>query len=223
MSLCNKIDRQELSQELLNWWILCKRLFPWRETRDPYKILVSEVLLHRTRAEQVVSTYDQFVRKFPNVYALSASSLKEITQILRPLGLNWRIKYLHKMAKIIVENYEGKIPSNKKELESLPGVGDYISSAVRCFAFCYPETLLDTNTVRILGRIFGRKITDASRRKKAFRDLARLIFDSDRPREFNFGLIDLGALICKSKEPLCTICPLIQMCQMGLKRSRQAI
>lgn len=215
MGSSGNINRNTLSKELLIWWAKNKRIFPWRETRNPYNVLVSEVLLHRTKAKQVVSIYEEFIAKFPTIADLSNANLDEVTRLLLPLGLHWRVKLLHQMAALIVHEYKGKIPSSKRELESLPGIGHYISSAVRCFTFSYPEPLLDANTVRILGRIFGVQVTDGSRRKKSFQELAQSILDRDNPREFNYALIDLGALICKPKKPLCVACPLNQMCQLS--------
>lgn len=215
MGSSGNINRNTLSKELLIWWAKNKRIFPWRETRNPYNVLVSEVLLHRTKAKQVVSIYEEFIAKFPTIADLSNANLDEVTRLLLPLGLHWRVKLLHQMAALIVHEYKGKIPSSKRELESLPGIGHYISSAVRCFTFSYPKPLLDANTVRILGRIFGVQVTDGSRRKKSFQELAQSILDRDNPREFNYALIDLGALICKPKKPLCVACPLNQMCQLS--------
>jgi len=223
MGLSDNINRNTLSKELLNWWAKNKRIFPWRETRNPYNVLMSEVLLHRTKAKQVVSIYEEFVAKFPTIADLSNANLDEVTRLLLPLGLHWRVKLLHQMAALIVQEYKGKIPSSKRELESLPGIGHYISSAVRCFTFGYPEPLLDANTVRILGRIFGVQVTDGSRRKKSFQELAQSILDRDNPREFNYALIDLGALVCKPKKPLCPACPLNQMCQLGSKITKHAV
>jgi len=223
MGSSDNIDRNRLSKELLNWWAKNKRIFPWRETRNLYNVLVSEVLLHRTKAKQVVSIYEEFVAKFPTIADLSNANLDEVTRLLLPLGLRWRVRLLHQMATLIVQEYKGKIPSSKKELESLPGISHYISSAVRCFAFGYPEPLLDANTVRILGRIFGVQVTDGSRRKKSFQELSQSILDRDNPRDFNYALIDLGALICKPKKPLCPACPLNQMCQLGSRITKHAV
>jgi A/G-specific adenine glycosylase len=213
-----EVNPKELSVELLSWWAKNKRNFPWRETRDPYKILISEVLLHRTRAEQVVPVYKQFVNKFPTIGDLSAAKLDEISEILKPLGLHWRTKLLSQAVNLIMKEYGGRIPSTKAELELLPGIGPYISSAIMCFAFGYTEPILDTNTVRIIGRVLGVKITDQSRRSKLFQELSESTLDKKNPREFNYALIDLGALACIPKEPLCSICPLNCMCDYGLHR-----
>ena len=208
-------DHEKFRQKLLNWWEKNKRDFPWRKTRNPYHILVSEMLLHRTRADQVVPIYVIFLKKFPTIKDLASAPMEEVEKILFPLGLHWRAKNLHKTANSIVKNHDGRIPSEREELEALPGVSQYIASAVRCFAFGYPEVLLDTNTVRIVGRIFGLKITDGSRRSKHFRNILQHLIDRSRPREFNYALLDLGALVCKAQKPLCNICPISDMCRYG--------
>lgn len=222
MSSSININRNALSEELLKWWAKNQRKFPWRKTQDPYRILISEVLLHRTKAEQVVPIYSEFIAKYPTIKDLSITSLDNIKKLLYHLGLHWRTELLHKMSVLVAKEYGGKIPSTKRELESLPGVSHYIASAVRCFAFGCPESLLDTNIVRILGRIFGIKTTDESRRSKRFQELSESILDKENTREFNYALIDLGALICRSKEPLCKPCPLNQMCKLGSRRLRKA-
>jgi A/G-specific adenine glycosylase len=205
-------------QELLAWWQENKREYPWRNTKDPYHILVSEVLLHRTKADQVVFSYKQLVRKFKNVKNLANASEAEVEKLLHSVGLHWRTKLLPEMAREITKLYKGEIPSESGKLESLPGISHYISSAVRCFAFGYPEVLLDTNTVRILGRIFGIKVTDGSRRSKQFRELYGQIIDKTHPREFNYAMIDLGALLCKPVNPQCDRCPLQDMCKYGCSK-----
>jgi A/G-specific adenine glycosylase len=215
-------DPETVSKKLLKWWATNQRKFPWRETRDPYHILISEILLHRTKAEQVKPIYAEFVAEFPTIGDLANGSFASLKTLLNPIGLYWRTRLLHEMATTIVSEYGTEIPFSKNQLESLPGVGQYIAAAVRCFAFNYPEPLLDTNTVRILGRIFGLEVTDASRRKKPFQELAQSVLDRANSREFNYALIDLGALICKPKKPLCSVCPLNQTCLFGLKLAERS-
>lgn len=209
------IDQNEFSSKLLNWWYKNQRKYPWRNTKNPYHILISEVLLHRTRADQVVPVYMQLIQKFKNIRELADASEDEVRKILYPLGLHWRTKLLHSMAREIVKHYGGKIPQESNELESLPGISHYISSAVRCFAFDHPDVILDTNTVRIIGRIFGVKVTDSSRRSKQFRELFRSLIDVKHPREFNYAMIDLGAILCKPANPLCDQCSVRELCKYG--------
>lgn len=208
-------NRTHFVEKLLEWWKENKREFPWRKTKDPYQILVAEVLLHRTKADQVLPIYSKFIEKFPTVKELAHATLEDVKKVLHPLGLHWRTRELHQMAIVIMQKYNGKIPHEREKLESLPGVSRYIASAVRCFAFNYPEIMLDTNIVRILGRIFEVKVTDSSRRSKHFIELYKSVANNNNTRELNLALIDLGALICKPKNPMCKICPIMQICAYG--------
>ncbi len=193
------------------WWMKYKRNFPWRETTDPYEILIAEILLHRTRAEQVLPVYVEFIEKYPSPIAIAEAKVEDIIKILYPLGLRWRSYLLYEMAKKIIKS-GGSIKKDKKWLLSLPGVSDYIACAVMCFAFGEPEPILDTNTVRIVGRIHGIHITDGSRRSKKFRELYKQLMDYNNAREFNYAMIDFGAIVCKPREPLCLECPIKKWC-----------
>jgi len=212
-------NKNMFSEKLLGWWKERHRDFPWRNTRDTYQTLISEVLLHRTKAEQVVSVYKVFLKKYPTMKLLSTAPISDVKRILHPLGLHWRTELLHQMAKEITQKYDGKIPTEKEELESLPGISHYIASAVRCFSLGYPEALLDTNTVRVLGRFFGIRVTDSSRRSQRFTQLHLSLIDTKHPRQFNYAMIDLGALVCKPKNPLCNICPLSKMCKYRIQKA----
>lgn len=211
----NVISKAGLSKDLISWWQTHHREFPWRRNRTPYKILIAEILLHRTQASQVAPVFATFLQNYPDLRRLSSASAADLHQLLDPLGLRWRTDLLLKMVKILSAKYGGKIPSDRIELESLPGVGHYIAAAVRCFAFGLPEPILDTNTVRVVGRLFGVKITDGSRRSKKFKDLYEQIMERERPPEFNFAMLDLASLICKPAKPLCHVCPLMNMCEFG--------
>lgn len=182
--------------------------YPWRKNRTPYRVLVAEILLHRTRAEQVIPLYNNLIISCPDVHSLAAVDRRKLQKMLKSAGLRWRIDLMHEMAKTIVENYGGKIPSQKEELMKLPGVSEYIASAVRCFAFGYPEPLLDTNTVRITGRVFGIEVKDSSRRSKKMRDLMKNLLDTEKPDIFNYAMIDFGKKVCKKRGPECFACPL---------------
>lgn len=215
MEIFKDFDVKLFQRSILNWWKKNKRNFPWRHTRDPYQIIIAEVLLHRTRADQVVPVYQSFIEKFPSLYELATAPVNEIKEVLKSLGLFWRVELLHKMAKELVSKFNGIIPSSREELESLPGVSHYIASAVRCFAYEYPDALLDTNTVRICGRLFDIPVTDGSRRSRKFRNLLEALVDLNHPRDFNFALLDHGAIICRGRDPLCRECPVNQQCYYG--------
>ncbi len=203
----------DMRLNLLRWWSHGKRHYPWRKTEDPYKVLIAEVLLHRTSADQVVPLYETFVERFSDVGSLATSSPDELTQLFRSAGLHWRWRLLHAMAAQLEEEFNGQIPEDLEILISLPGVSHYIASAVRCFAFGKPDVILDTNTVRVVGRLFKLAVTDSSRRSRRFRTLLEQLIDREHPREFNHALIDLAAQICRSKTPLHDECPLEEFCQ----------
>jgi len=211
-SLLSNYNPAGMSKDLLQWWHTAKREFPWRATHDPYKIIIAEVLLHRTRADQVVPLYNMFIRRFPDVFALSKSTPDELSQMLHSGGLHWRWKLLHAMSQEIVTKFSGEIPRNLSELLSLPGISYYIASAVRCFAFGYPDVLLDTNTVRVAGRVFGLKVADSSRRSHLFKSLLQGWLDVQHPQEFNFALLDLAAKVCTPRAPQHEECCLQQYC-----------
>jgi A/G-specific adenine glycosylase len=219
--MISMVDEQKFDKALLNWWRQNGRRFPWRETGNAYHILVSEVMLHRTKADQVVPVYTAFVTKYPTVNRLRDAPAREVKQALRPLGLRWRTALVRKMSEHVMNQFGGEIPEARDELESLPGVGPYIASAVRCFAFGHAEPLLDTNTVRIVGRVWGRGYSDGSRRSKEFRDLASSLIDRRRPREFSYAMLDLGATLCRPVEPRCERCPMLKLCRYGRGGARQ--
>jgi len=205
----------EIRQRLLAWWERNQRSFPWRETHNPWYILLAEVLLHRTRADQVVPVYRVIVKKYPDPESLVQSPPGELESVLYPLGLHWRIPLLREMAWQIIRQYGGNVPVERETLRSLAGVSDYIAGAVRCFAFGLPDPLLDTNTVRVLGRIQGIPVSDSSRRSRLFREVMGTLVNCERPREIALALLDLAALICRPRNPICQECPLLDFCQFG--------
>lgn len=156
--------------------------------------------------------YCSFVESYPDFFSIKKVGLKKIKRELYSLGLEWRAIKLYEMTKIIIEKYEGKLPLNKEELLDLPGIGDYIASAVLCFGYNLSEPLLDTNTVRVIGRLFNYKITDSSRRNKKFKDTMRSLVTCDNPRLFSLAMLDLAALICLPQKPKCKECPVNRIC-----------
>ncbi|MFZ2499306.1 DNA glycosylase [Methanosarcina sp.] len=200
--------------ELLIWGGQNFRKFPWRETSDPYKIIIAEVMLHRTKADQVKDVYEKFILKYPDFESIVKAGREAVKTDLKSLGLFWRADLLYDMAFEIVEKYGGKLPLEKKKLMAMPGVGNYIAAAVLCFGYNFPEPILDTNTVRVLGRIFGINITDSSRRSKLFYDIMHDLIDFWNPKTVSFALIDYANVVClASKKPRCEICSLKDICK----------
>lgn len=210
------IDALVFRRELIFWGRKHFRSFPWRKTEDPYRILMADVMLHRTQALQVVPVYERFIEAYPDVASLARASREDLHVLLFPLGLRWRIDLIWSMAAEIADRFDERVPSEKDDLLSLPGVSDYIASAVRCFAWNLPEPLIDTNTVRVVGRLFGLEIKDSSRRNRRFRELITALVDPENPRTYNYALLDLAHLIChKRRAPECGRCPVQAHCVYG--------
>ncbi len=214
--------RDELStlrESLLQWGREHYRPFPWRQTSDPYHVLLAEVFLHRTQARQVETVYQQVIQRYPTPADLLSTNQKRIRLTMYALGLHWRTDLLLKMVQQIQEQYGGEIPRERDALLALPGVSDYIAGAVRCFAWNEPEVLLDTNTVRVTGRLLGWEVKDSSRRSPRFRQALEALLDRENPRNFNYALLDLAHLICLKKQPpRCAECPLKNHCVFALKQ-----
>lgn len=207
------IEAMEFRKAMIAWGQKNFRPFPWRLTEDPYHILIAEVMLHRTQAKQVVNVYKRFMEVYPDISLLAIATKEEIHEILHSLGLRWRIDLIHAMATDLIRRFSGCVPKNKEDLLSLPGVSLYIASAVRCFAWNLPEPLVDTNTVRITGRLYGIKTLESSRRNRKFINLISTLLDPNEPRLFNYSLLDLAEKVCfKKKPPDCMRCPIRMWC-----------
>jgi A/G-specific adenine glycosylase len=207
------IDAAAFRKTLIAWGQEQFRSFPWRLTGDPYRILMAEVMLHRTQAPQVAPVYERFIERYPDVPSLAQATREELHDVLYSLGLRWRIDLIHEMAGQMMERFGGQVPREKADLLSLPGVSEYIAGAARCFAWNLPEPLIDTNTVRVVGRLFGLEIKDSSRRNRRFRELIGALVDPDKPRAYNYSLLDLAEEICmKKRPPECARCPVPGWC-----------
>lgn len=197
---------------ILEWGNKNLRDFPWRNTHDPYKIIIAEIMLHRTNADQVKTVYEKFLKNFPDFESIVRAGSENIRTEMQSLGLFWRSDLLYRLAEDVMEKYDGTLPLEKKKLMELPGVGHYIASAILCFGYDRPEPLLDTNTVRVIGRIFGIKITDSSRRSKKFYKIMQDIVLCEEPRRLSLSMIDFAALVCTYKDPEHDICPVGNFC-----------
>jgi A/G-specific adenine glycosylase len=210
------IDAQKFRMMLIEWGQENFRSFPWRLTRDPYRILISEILLHRTQASQVLPIYEAFINRYPDVHALALATREELHEVLYSLGLRWRIDLLQEMGKELMTRFGGQIPQGRADLLSLPGVSDYIANAVRCFAWDKPEPLIDTNVVRVVSRVFELQAKDSSRRNSYYRKLITALVDPKEPRMYNYALLDLASLVCTKKQlPDCIKCPVRNFCVYG--------
>lgn len=201
-----------LRRQLLRWFGKHQRdNYPWRHTKNPYHILIAETFLQRTRADQVVPVYHRFLGFFPTVSDLAKADEDLIREIVYPLGLAWRGKNLKQTALDIEDKFNGTIPSDREKLLQIRGVGGYITDSIRYLAFNKRTSIIDSNVVRILGRLHGIGTHAESRRDKRFRELADELLPKRVFRKFNLALLDHGALICV-RNPKCDICPIRSHC-----------
>jgi len=184
------------------------RKFPWRKTRNPWFILVAEMCLRRTRAANVASVYRRLIKVAPNPEAVLANE-EQVLEILAPLGLRWRAANIVKIAQELVERHGGLVPADEASLRQLTGVGDYVASAVRCFAFGVPTVLLDANTRRITSRFVGANSGSSWLTRL---EIYRLSGSAGPSAAFNYALLDFGALVCAPTRPNCGRCPLRVEC-----------
>lgn len=181
------------------------------------------MMLRRTNALQVVPVYLEAIRRYPDPKALAFAPSEEVVRVLRPLGLAWRAENIRKMAEVLVERFNGHVPNSYKELNELPGVGDYVASAVLCFAFDEPVSIIDTNTVRVAGRYFGFETHPESRRRKPVREAIVAVTSQTNTRSFNMAFLDFASLVCRAADPRCSICPVRSCCVIGQKQVITAI
>ena len=205
----------QLRNILSNYYKNHGRDFPWRRTKDPYMILVAEMLLQKTGVKPVENVWSAFIQRYPNIEALSAASIQDISSIIGMLGLQKRAKLLHETAQRIFKETGGRIIADAKFLESLPGVGKYSTAAVLSFAFNINAATLDVNAARVYTRIGGFS-PNTLRQGLAFACIfSEQVNTAETHREVNYGLLDLAAQVCKPK-PLCDICPARRICHFAL-------
>ncbi|MCX7623464.1 MAG: A/G-specific adenine glycosylase, partial [Thermomicrobium sp.] len=208
------IPEQEIEfvrERVQRWFAREARDLPWRRTRDPYRILVSEVMLQQTQAERVIPFYEAFVTRFPTLERLAAAPLAEVIAAWGGLGYNRRAVYLWRAARQIVERYGGAFPRDRRELERLPGVGRYTAGAVLCFAFGEPVAFWDTNIARVLTRVFVGP--EARLTGRQLDELAGRVLPRDRAYAWNQALMELGARVCTNRRPRCGQCPVREVCR----------
>lgn len=206
------------SEHILKWYGQNKRDLPWRTTRDPYNIWLSEIMLQQTRVAQGTPYYHKFLDAFPTVYELASADEGQVLKLWQGLGYYSRARNLHATAKTIVEQYNGKFPSTYKELKKLKGVGDYTASAIASICFDQPEPVVDGNVYRVLSRYFGVDTPiNSTGGVKYFKELAREVMDVQNIRDYNQGIMEFGAIQCAPKKPFCLHCSLNESCAALLK------
>lgn len=206
-------ERRRFRRRLLGWYQRHGRKLPWRKTRDPYRILVSEVMLQQTQVDRVLPKYKEWLKRFPTFNALAASRLSEARRAWYPLGYNIRPKRLHAIAREVVANYGGRLPADEERLQAFKGLGPYTVGAVRSFAFGECAAIVDTNVSRVLLRVFaGHTRPRNHAMKRHVWELSRTLLPRQRAYDFNQALMDFGALVCTARNPVCVTCPMKKDC-----------
>ena len=209
----NMSNQGSFTEKIISWYDKNKRDLPWRETKDPYLIWLSEIILQQTRVNQGLPYYDKFVTKFPSVFHLAKADISEILRVWQGLGYYSRARNLHKCAKMIVENYRGSFPTSYKELLKLPGIGPYTAAAIASIVFNERVGVVDGNVFRVLARVFGMSDDiSSSKGVTSFRKMADSLAPVLNVGEYNQGIMELGAIICTPKSPKCPLCPFNQEC-----------
>ncbi len=194
------------------------RDFIWRHDITPYRILIAEFMLHRTKAEQVEPVYREFLKTYPDVESLSQVSIKDISSVTQNLGLHWRAQHFRDAAIYIRDEWDGIIPDERKKLLKIPGVGDYAAGAILTICFKKREYVIDSNIARFINRYFDLNLSGEIRRLKIIREHAVDLFNYRDTSGFLFALLDFCALICKPISPICANCPVKSECRFNIYR-----
>ena len=206
--------RQRFRRALLNWYRRNGRDLPWRRTRDPYRILVSEIMLQQTQVDRVRPKYEEWLLRYPSFEALAAAPVDEVTRVWYPLGYNIRPRRLHAIAREAVASYGGSLPDDEETLRSFKGIGAYTAGAVLSFAFGKRAPILDTNVARVLFRVFiGRGNPRAHAMRRHLWNVSRTVLPARDVFDFNQALMDLGATVCVARTPKCGACPVRNQCR----------
>ena len=201
------VRTRQFRSALLEWFDAHKRDLPWRRTRDPYAIWVSEIMLQQTRVAAVLDHYARFLLRFPTIAALAAAGEDEVLTHWSGLGYYRRARFLHQGARAVVHDYGGRMPQSSEGLRKLPGIGEYTSAAIASIAFGEPIAVVDGNVERVVLRLLGPE-TKGARLQAAVDGL----LDRARPGDFNQAMMELGATVCLPRNPLCLHCPVRKFC-----------
>jgi len=217
-------NAQVFSRKLLAWWRRAARDLPWRKTRDPYRVLVSEFMLQQTQVSRVAEYYPRFLDRFPDLDTLARARPRAVREAWDGLGYYARASNLHALARVVSRDFDGTLPDDPDELIKLPGVGRYTAGAVATFAYEKPVPAVDTNVSRVLRRVFigdgGSGTRDGL--KRVWQLAAALVPKNGKQAwKFNQAVMELGALICVARKPKCPHCPVRPNCKTGRRLGRR--
>jgi A/G-specific adenine glycosylase len=207
------MDNRYFSDKLVEWYLRNKRDLPWRETDDPYRIWLSEIILQQTRVIQGLPYYLRFIDSFPTVYHLASATEQEVLRLWQGLGYYTRARNLHKCAKVIVSAFDGLFPNSYQRLLELPGIGQYTAAAIASFSFKEAVAVVDGNVFRVLSRVFGVNVEiNTPEGRDTFSALSEMLLNKMAPDIHNQAIMEFGALQCIPKNPLCSACVLNPVC-----------
>jgi A/G-specific adenine glycosylase len=208
------LEITEFRTLLVAWYKNEGRRLPWRETSDPYRILVSELMLQQTQVATVLGYYDRWLAKFPTLATLAAADEQEVLRAWQGLGYYNRARNLHRCARELIENGDGKLPENVVDLARLPGIGRYTAGAIVSFAFNKPAPILDTNVTRVLARLINlRANVDSVAGRQVLWEISENLVKDGEARLVNSAIMELGALLCLPRNPRCVLCPVRTFCR----------
>lgn len=212
----------DIKSKLISWYIINKRDLPWRETKDPYLIWLSEIILQQTRVVQGLNYYQNFSTKYPNIKSLANADLDDVLKMWQGLGYYSRARNLWTAANQVVNEFEGTFPNNFKDIQSLKGVGPYTAAAIASFAFKIPAAVVDGNVSRVISRLFDLEVAiNSTEGKKLVQELADGMISQKQPDLYNQAIMEIGALVCKPVNPECHNCPLDAFCLSKANKTQQ--
>lgn len=201
---------------LLRWYRRHARDLPWRQTRDPYRVIVSEFMLQQTQVARVELFYPRFLDRYPTIRHLAQAPASEVRETWEGLGYYQRAANLHRLARVVVRELDGVIPDDPARLRTLPGVGRYTAGAVACFAYERPEATVDTNVARVIRRAFHPRLEEPGSAKRIWATAQAVLPARGRTAwAFNQALMELGATVCTARVARCEICPVRAVCKTG--------
>jgi A/G-specific adenine glycosylase len=204
----------KIQSNLLRWFEKNKRDLPWRRTHNPYAIWISEIMLQQTQVPTVIPYYRKFLKTFPTVRRLAKADLSAVLTVWEGLGYYSRARNLHKASRVILDQYNGKIPDTPNDLLSLPGIGRYTAGAILSIAYNREAAILDGNVKRVLSRLFAVSGNPAdSKTQKLLWQISESLIPNGHASSFNQALMDLGSMVCTPKDPQCARCPLRRLCK----------
>jgi len=206
-------------RRLIAWYKKYGRDLPWRRTRDPYAILVSEVMLQQTQVSRAVLYYERFLNRYPTVADLAGADEGAVRESWEGLGYYNRARNLQRASQEILTKHKGRFPRTHEDLTALPGIGDYTAGAVRSFAFQYDAAILDTNAARVLSRFFA--LLPEQQTNRFLWNIARKVTPTGYAHIFNQAIMDLGATVCVARSPRCDECPVRIVCRYGKPKTKK--